>query len=57
MTIKLSIAGPDGKVLSAAAQDDAGNPTLANCAAAELMRSTFKKVAKAQIGAVATLKF
>ncbi|MCY1064791.1 hypothetical protein OV090_08460 [Nannocystis sp. RBIL2] len=57
VTIKLSIAGPDGKVLSAAPQDDAGNPTLANCAAGELMRSTFKKVSKAQIGAVATLKF
>ncbi|WP_434425573.1 hypothetical protein [Nannocystis pusilla] len=57
VTIKLSIAGPDGKVLTAAPQDDAGNPTLANCAAGELMRSTFKKVAKAQIGAVATLKF
>lgn len=57
VTIKLSIAGPDGKVLTAAPQDDAGNPTLANCAAGELMRSTFKKVSKAQIGAVATLKF
>ncbi|WP_177326000.1 hypothetical protein [Nannocystis exedens] len=57
VTIKLSIAGPDGTVLTSAPQDDAGNPALANCAAGELMRATFKKVSKAQIGAVATLKF
>ncbi|MDC0720312.1 hypothetical protein [Nannocystis bainbridge] len=57
VTIKLSIAGPEGTVLSSAPQDDAGNPTLANCAAGELMRASFKKVSKAQIGAVATLKF
>ncbi|WAS90879.1 hypothetical protein [Nannocystis punicea] len=57
VTIKLSIAGPDGKVLSSAPQEDAGNPALANCAAGELMRASFKKVSKAQIGAVATLKF
>lgn len=57
VTIKLSIAGPEGSVLSSAPQDDAGNPALANCCAAELMRSSFKKVAKPQIGAVATLKF
>jgi len=57
VTVKLSISGPDGTVLTSAPQDDAGNPALANCCAGELMRASFKKVSKAQIGAVATLKF
>lgn len=55
--VKLSIAGPAGGVLSSRAEDDAGNAALGSCCADALASSTFKKVAKAQIGALVTIKF
>lgn len=55
--IKLSIAGPEGAVIEATPEDDAGNPKLAACCAAELAKATFKKVARARIGATVTVKF
>lgn len=55
--VKLSIAGPSGSVLGAEAEDDAGNPALGSCCAKELMAASFKKFAKAQMGALVTVKF
>lgn len=55
--VKLSIAGPEGSVLRATPEEDAGNPQLAACCARELATASFKKVKKPQIGAVVTVKF
>ena len=55
--IKLSISGPAGTVISAAAEDDAGNAALGSCVAAELKKATFKKVQKEQIGTVVSVSF
>lgn len=55
--LRLSIAGPSGSITSATVVDDAGNPQLAACAAQEVGRLAVKKVQKAQIGAMVTLKF
>ena len=55
--IKLSISGPSGTVLSSTPEDDGGNAALASCVAAELKKSTFKKVQKEQIGTVVTVSF
>lgn len=55
--IKLSIAGPTGTVIRAAAEDDAGNPALAACCVVELESASFKPVQRAQMGALVTLKF
>ncbi len=55
--IKLSIEGPTGKVISSSPDSDGGNPALASCVAAELKKSTFKKVQKAQIGTVVSVSF
>ena len=55
--IKLSIAGPTGTVIRAAAEDDAGNPALAACCVGELESASFKPVQRPQMGALVTLKF
>ena len=55
--IKLSINGPAGTVLSSSVDDDAGNAALGSCVAAELKKSTFKKVQKEQIGTVVSVSF
>lgn len=55
--VKLSIAGPTGGVISSRAEDDGGNAALGKCCADALASSTFKKVAKAQMGALVTIKF
>lgn len=55
--IKLSIAGPSGNVLSSTPEDDGGNAPLAQCVAAELKKSSFKKVQKEQIGTVVSVSF
>lgn len=55
--IKLSIAGPTGTVIRAAAEDDAGNPALAACCVGQLESASFKPVQRAQMGALVTLKF
>lgn len=55
--IKLSIAGPSGAVIAASPTEDAGNPQLAACCATELKQASFRKVQKAQIGTVVTVKF
>ena len=55
--LRVSIAGPSGSITSTAVVDDAGNPQLAACAAQEVARLPVKKVQKAQIGAMLTLKF
>ena len=55
--IKLSISGPAGTVLSSSAEDDAGNPALGSCVAAELKKASFKKVQKEQIGTVVSVSF
>ena len=55
--LRVSIAGPSGSITSTAVVDDADNPQLAACAAQEVARLPVKKVQKAQIGAMLTLKF
>jgi len=55
--IKLSINGPAGTVLSSSVDDDAGNAALGSCVAAELKKSTFRKVQKEQIGTVVSVTF
>jgi len=55
--IKLSISGATGTVLSASPVEDGGNPGLASCVAAELKKSTFKKVQKEQTGTQISVSF
>lgn len=57
VSIKLSISGPTGNVLSSSVVDAAGNDQLANCVAAELKKATFKKVKKEQIGTQVSVGF
>jgi predicted Zn finger-like uncharacterized protein len=57
VSIKLSISGPSGTVLSSTVVDAAGNDGLANCVAAELKKATFKKVKKEQIGTQVSVSF
>ncbi|SFD55311.1 MJ0042 family finger-like domain-containing protein [Nannocystis exedens] len=57
VSIKLSISGPSGTVLSSTVVDAAGNDGLANCVAAELKKATFKKVQKEQIGTQVSVSF
>lgn len=55
--IKLSINGPAGTVISSTVAEDGGNAGLASCVAAELKKSTFKKVQKEQIGTQISVSF
>ena len=57
VSIKLSISGPQGTVLSSTVVDAAGNDALANFVASELKKATFKKVQKEQICTQVSVSF
>ncbi len=52
VNVKVSIDGTTGRVTSSTAQGDQAGTALGNCVAKELMKASFKKFQKAQMGVI-----